>query len=62
MYRFGHYDKEALVIAIVSCGRGRVEQTVTALKSAAMFTKRHLHFVIMADNSSAKHINEKVSV
>lgn len=49
-----------MVIAIVSCGKQRVEQTVVTLKSAIAFSKQRLHFVIMADDDNKTELTDRV--
>lgn len=57
---YGTYIKGTMVIAIVSCGKQRVEQTMVTLKSAIMFTNQRLHFVVMADDDNKTELTDRV--
>jgi UDP-xylose:glucoside alpha-1,3-xylosyltransferase len=58
--KHGKYQKDAIVIAMVSCNQERTEQSFLTLKSAVLFTKKHIHFVIMADEINKKYLNEQM--
>ncbi|KAI1280862.1 Glucoside xylosyltransferase 2 [Halotydeus destructor] len=61
LVRYGHHSEKAIVIAIVSCGVDRREQTIVSIKSAIILSRSELHFVIMADDENKQHLIETIS-
>ena len=50
-FRFGTPKREAIKIAVTSCGDNTImEQTFVMIKSVVMFSKKDLHFIIFVDN------------
>jgi hypothetical protein len=57
----GSPKSNAIKIAVTSCGTGNIlEQTLTMIKSAIIFSKSKLHFIIVVDNN-AELYEEKVN-
>lgn len=47
------------MVAVVACG-DRLQETLNMLKSALMFSKEKLNFVIVAEDRLIDHFKEKV--
>lgn len=62
IYFSNRYGKstEEIKIAVVLCGGSRFNQTVVTLKSAAVFSKATLHFIIIADEENKEKITYEV--
>ncbi|KAG8186441.1 hypothetical protein JTE90_012362 [Oedothorax gibbosus] len=54
VYRFGSGTEE-IKIAVVLCGE-RLNQTIVTLKSAQMFSKQSLHFILIADEDNRENL------
>ncbi|XP_066258133.1 glucoside xylosyltransferase 2 [Euwallacea similis] len=53
------YKKDDLVVAVVACG-DRLAETLTLVKSALMFSKEKLNFIIVAEDSLIESFTEKL--
>lgn len=49
----------SIVVAVVACG-DRLKETLNMLKSAIMFTKSHLNFVVVCEEKLTLDFEEKV--
>lgn len=56
LYLFSRND---IVVAVVACG-DRLQETLNMLKSALMFSKEKLNFVIVAEDRLIESFKEKV--
>lgn len=55
-----HPDDE-VVICVVSCGTDRLDETLTMLKSALVFSKRPLRFIVISDYKLIPAFHEKLT-
>lgn len=53
-------SNEKVVICVVACG-DRLDESLTMLKSALVFTKRELEFVVISDNNLIPAFNKKLT-
>ncbi|KAK9732280.1 Glycosyl transferase family 8 [Popillia japonica] len=53
-------NKRNIVIAVVTCG-DRLQETLTMIKSALMFTNSKIHFIILSESQHRNSFNEKLS-
>lgn len=53
-------ENEEVVICVVACG-DRLEESLTMMKSALIFTKRTLRFIVISDNNLIQAFTEKLS-
>lgn len=56
-----NHNEERSHLAVVACGP-RLEETLTMLKSAVLFSKKHLHFYIFAEDELHDSFRKAVSV
>nr|AEE62999.1 unknown [Dendroctonus ponderosae] len=54
------YNNNELVVAVVACG-DRLNETLTLIKSALMFSKGYLNFIVIAEDKLKENLNEKLS-
>ncbi|ENN74847.1 hypothetical protein D910_01416 [Dendroctonus ponderosae] len=52
------YNNNELVVAVVACG-DRLNETLTLIKSALMFSKGYLNFIVIAEDKLKENLNEK---
>lgn len=55
----GCVSRNDMVVAVVACG-DRLHETLTMLKSAIMFSKSSLHFVVVTEDALIQSFVEKV--
>lgn len=55
------HDEERSHLAVVACGP-RLEETLTMLKSAVIFSKKHLYFYIFAEDDLHDSFRKAVSL
>lgn len=58
-YRYGPRTEE-VKLAVVLCG-DRLNQTLVTLKSALIFSKKNLHFIMIVDDVNRDILKNKVS-
>jgi UDP-xylose:glucoside alpha-1,3-xylosyltransferase len=49
-----------IVVVVVACG-DRLQETLIMLKSALMFSKEKLNFIVFAEDNLIESFNQKVS-
>ncbi|KAJ8688260.1 hypothetical protein QAD02_024055 [Eretmocerus hayati] len=50
-----------VVICVVACGDNRVDETLTMLKSALVFTKRPMRFIVISDYAQIPAFHERLT-
>lgn len=53
------FNRNELVVAVVACG-DRLRESLTLIKSALMFSKEKINFIIIAEDSLMESFKEKV--
>lgn len=55
------HPEDEVVICVVSCGTDRLDETLTMLKSALVFGKRPLRFIVISDYKLIPAFHEKLT-
>jgi hypothetical protein len=54
-------NEEVINLAVVACG-DRVKETIVLLKSALMFTRNYLHFIVITEPELKKEFSREVII
>lgn len=60
MYIKQIFNRNDMVVAVVACG-DRLRESLTLIKSALMFSKERINFIVIAEDSLMESFKEKVN-